>query len=236
MTKTHVAALTALLYIIPSLASAQLVQSFDDIKNWTGTGTNRSALVLQWNDGANPVSLVWGFRWNDNATGMDMLRAIGGTTVVREPGGGAEIETLTGADSALVFTMERYGFGDAVYSMVYNPGGPVRTQADWSSGYWEYSLFGGNLSYYDWTLGTNATYNINGDPSYSAVVWWSSQVGASDRPLVDSSWDALSFAAGFASTPVVQPVAAAVPEPGVVALLVLAALAVLAVRRTRRAV
>lgn len=234
MFKNIVAALSALLFITP-WAGAQLVQDFDDIENWTGTGTNRSAMLIQWNDGGTPTSVVWGYRWNSGASGFDMLRAIAGNTTVQEAGSGDFIESFTGTDSSLTLVVDRYNFGDAVYSMVYNPGGPTRTQADWDSGFWEYFAFGGTIPYYDWNLGTNATYNVAGDPSYSAVVWWASQVGASDRPLVDGSWDAWSFAAGFVSTPAVQPAPAPVPEPGVMALLVLSGVVAFAARRMRRA-
>lgn len=50
--------------------------TMNDIVNWTGTGENKAALVIQWNDGKNPDALVWGYKWNGKATGADMLEAI----------------------------------------------------------------------------------------------------------------------------------------------------------------
>src|ERR1700750_554644 len=50
--------------------------NFSDIQYWVGSGTNEAAFVVQWNDGKNPDALVWGFRWNGNASGEDMLKAI----------------------------------------------------------------------------------------------------------------------------------------------------------------
>lgn len=61
--------------------------NFDTIPFWTGTGTNRAALVIHWNapevrNGTavpNPIvdrSLAWGFRWNGTGTAEEMLRAI----------------------------------------------------------------------------------------------------------------------------------------------------------------
>ena len=106
----------ALLLAAPLTAQSSLVtvNSADDIRNWTGTGTNQSTLVLQWNDAASPASLAWGYRWNGSASGLQMLSAVAGTTIIREPAGGDVIETLSGADAALTLTLERYSFGDAV--------------------------------------------------------------------------------------------------------------------------
>ena len=50
--------------------------TFDDIQYWVGTGSNEAAFVVQWNDEKNPDALVWGFRWDGDATGLDMLQAI----------------------------------------------------------------------------------------------------------------------------------------------------------------
>lgn len=75
-----------------ALAGAFLVQklsaiSLDDIQLWTGSGTNRAALVIEWNSPevlnqttvpalvANKT-LVWGYRFNGNATGTQMFNAI----------------------------------------------------------------------------------------------------------------------------------------------------------------
>lgn len=212
----------ALLLAVPLTAHSQLIASMDDVQYWTGSGTNRSVLVLQWNDGVSPASFAWGYRWSGSATGMDLLKAIAGTMVIREPFGGDAIETLHGADPALQLTIERYGFGDATYSMVYSPGGLPRTQADWDSGYWEYLLHGGSFDYDLWDgsgFSGPFAYSVSGTSAYAGVSWWSSQIGASDRPLVDGSWDAWSFAAGFTNAAVAQPAPAAVPEPNVAALL-----------------
>ncbi|MEE6128044.1 hypothetical protein V2E39_11680 [Chryseobacterium arthrosphaerae] len=50
--------------------------SFSDIQYWVGSGSNQAAFVVQWNDSKNPDALVWGFKWDGNATGEDMLKAI----------------------------------------------------------------------------------------------------------------------------------------------------------------
>ena len=61
--------------------------SLDDIQLWTGSGTNRAVLVMEWNSPlifnqttvAPPVTgktLVWGYRFNGSATGTQMFNAI----------------------------------------------------------------------------------------------------------------------------------------------------------------
>jgi hypothetical protein len=225
--KNLMGALTALLLAIAPRAGAQLVENFDDITYWAGLGESRSALVLQWNDGGAPVSLAWGYRWDGTVSGIDMLKALAGTTVVREPFDGEIIETLTGADSRLSLVIERYDFGDSVYSIDFREGAVERTRGDWDDGYWEYYLYGGNFEYSTFVDGAFLgpfEYDVNGNPQYAAVDWFASQIGASDRLLVDGSWDAWSFAAGFVGTPVEQPVA--VPEPRALWLLVAAAVVV----------
>ncbi|MDE6682018.1 MAG: leucine-rich repeat domain-containing protein, partial [Muribaculaceae bacterium] len=50
--------------------------TFDDIQNWSGEGENRAALVIQWNDDREKTALVFGYRWNGLATGIDMIRTV----------------------------------------------------------------------------------------------------------------------------------------------------------------
>lgn len=64
---------------------AGVVSTFDDIKYWVGEGTNKCAIVIDFNDGSVkdaednvvPSSYVWGFRWNGEAPSyMEMLNWI----------------------------------------------------------------------------------------------------------------------------------------------------------------
>jgi hypothetical protein len=75
-------ALAGLLFVPKSPAV-----SLDDIQFWTGTGTNRAALVVEWSAPESfgyttvpaPIAdqtLVWGYRFNGSATGAQMLNAI----------------------------------------------------------------------------------------------------------------------------------------------------------------
>ena len=194
------------------------VLTFDSIQFWTGAGTNRAALVIQWNDGASPVSLLWGFRWSGEARGIDMLKAIAGSTVSRDDGQSTFLpDTSTGADPRLALSLINYSFGKAVEALVFTDREVVRTQNDWSTGYWEYSVYGGTFNYYLYDALGNpvlTTYSQTGTDTYSMVNWFSSPIGASDRVLVDGSWDAFSFAPNFLSTPVEEPSPIPPPPPG----------------------
>lgn len=193
-------------------ARAQAFAGFDDVDFWVGTGTNRAALVLQWNEGGTPASLVWGYRWNGSATGFDMLTAIAGSSFVSDTVGDP-VEIINGNDPRLVLGITRYNFGDALESITFQDATGSRTRQDWLSGFWEYFISGGQFEYYDWLNDQMATYDVPGTASYSAVSWTSSPVGASDRPLVDGSWDALSFAPNFTSQPVQTPAPIGLPVP-----------------------
>lgn len=50
--------------------------TLDMIESWAGEGSNRAALVIQFNDDKENNALVFGYRWDGQATGIDMLRAV----------------------------------------------------------------------------------------------------------------------------------------------------------------
>ena len=50
--------------------------TFDMIESWAGEGENRAALVIQFNDDKEKNALVFGYRWDGQATGVDMIRAV----------------------------------------------------------------------------------------------------------------------------------------------------------------
>jgi hypothetical protein len=58
------------------MASTASAFDFSDIANWTGTGSNESALVIDWEDGSSQHELAWGYRWSGSATGEQMVQAI----------------------------------------------------------------------------------------------------------------------------------------------------------------
>ncbi len=202
----------AVVALVPSLSAASL----DDIAFWAGTGANRAALVIDWQDAQAPQSLLWGFRWDGTATGLDML-----TAVIQ-------------ADPRLFGHLGQFGWGTAVFGLGYDSnanggfavdpalafdsgGLAVDTNPDdarvavdagdhwregWNTGFWAYYLKGS-----------------------SGDAWESAMTGAADRVLSDGAWDGYSFAPGFVSAAPGEPVPAAVPEPGTLTLLALGALA-----------
>ncbi|MGM9621358.1 MAG: hypothetical protein ACI3X4_07900, partial [Bacteroidaceae bacterium] len=48
---------------------------FEKIAYWVGEGENRAALVIKFNDGSDKA-YVWGYKWEETASGEDMFRAI----------------------------------------------------------------------------------------------------------------------------------------------------------------
>ena len=147
-----------------------------------------------------------------------MLKAIAGSTVSRDDGQSTFLpDTSTGADPRLALSLINYSFGKAVEALVFTGQEVVRTQNDWSTGFWEYNIYGGIFDYdlYDaeWNWVGETTYNQTGTDTYSMVNWFSSPIGASDRVLIDGSWDAFSFAPNFISTPVEEPSPARPPPP-----------------------
>jgi hypothetical protein len=54
--------------------------TFNDVHFWTGSGTNKAVVLIDFYDvgvvGGLQNSLAWGFRWNGSATQLDALRAI----------------------------------------------------------------------------------------------------------------------------------------------------------------
>ena len=50
--------------------------TLDMIQSWAGEGSNRAALVIQWNDEREQNALVFGYRWDGVATGADMIKAV----------------------------------------------------------------------------------------------------------------------------------------------------------------
>ncbi len=163
----------------PALATNELV--FSDIEYWIGAGPNQAAVVIDWNDGPEPQSLVWGFRWQGTATGWDMLLAVvqADERLVLFP---------IGADGVFGLGYDLDGDGGT-----FNPGTPGHAtetgyaddpddhyQEGWYTGFWCY-----------WACDTlgNA---FPGEDDWEFSFW-----SAGERVLADGSWDGWSFDAAF---------------------------------------
>ena len=161
--------------------------TMDDIVYWVGTGSNKAAFVVQWNDAKNPDALVWGFKWDGNATGEDMLKAIAKadkrffSLLYQGTQFGSAIGGL-GFDLDGKGTVGLYNNGNTTYPL-YPVDGIINTTAydfdnytaidsndhwfsGWYNGYWSY-----------WVKDATDT-----DFGYSGL-------GASSRQLQDGSWD-----------------------------------------------
>ena len=220
MRRLHLLALAASSLCMLSPARAA---DFNDIQFWAGSGTNQAAFVVDWNDGQSAESLIWGYRWDGSATGMDMFQAIVG----------ADSRFFAHISTPGAFGVSVYGIGydldgDNLFgvspSLTFDGGGlavdnspdDLRAATDagdhwlegWNSGFWGYSF-----------------------KSSSSSAWESAATGPSDRQLSDGVWDGYSFAPGFTFTDPSEPAIAPVPEPGSLALVVSGGLFLLCARR-----
>jgi len=85
-----------------SIAAFSLSFDFTNIVNWTGTGSNEAAMVVDFVDGSVNPAFVWGYRWNGSATGEDMIKAI------------------AASDPNLTYHITTYSFGDALDEFRYD--------------------------------------------------------------------------------------------------------------------
>jgi hypothetical protein len=196
--------------------------TFDDVQYWVGSGPNQAALVIDWNDGKSPESLLWGYRWDGSATGLDMLESV----VNADPRLFAHVGTFSWGTAMLGigYDLNNSGgfavspsltFDGAGLALDSNPN-DARVATDsadhylegWNNGFWGYY--------------TRAS---------SSGAWASSFVGARDRVLADGAWDAYNFEADFASSIPSDPTPAMVPEPTTVSLFTLSALTFVWLRR-----
>ena len=63
-------------FFVVSISAFASAFDFSSIVNWTGTGSNEAALVVDFEDGTQYPAFVWGYRWNGTQTGEQMVNAI----------------------------------------------------------------------------------------------------------------------------------------------------------------
>lgn len=203
--------------------------TFDMIKNWTGEGENKAALVIQWNYDDEPAALVFGYRWTGQATGADMLKAVvknnprlyalmqyTNVSSPTDPNGGYTLNGIgwdvdDDGDIALIDT----GNGNQVYESEdgffehprgYKPGQGGSSDYDYDN--WKArdtdDMWGAGWysSYWSYWVKDNAKDKF----SYSS---W----GVSGRVLENGSWDGWNFAKGMMSSDWKSFVAAPLPIP-----------------------
>ena len=171
--------------------------SMEDIVYWVGTGSNKAVFAVQWNDAKNPDALVWGFRWDGNATGEDMLKAIAkadkrfySLLYYSGPNLGTAIGGI-GFDLDGQGTVGLYNNGNTTYPL-YPLDGVVNTSA------------------YDFDNYTSIDANDHWSAGWASKGYWSywvkdpadadfgySGLGASSRTLENGSWDVWNFNPDF---------------------------------------
>lgn len=197
------------LYLTAGLFAQQPAASFtmDDIRNWTGTGSNRSALAIQWITGDNPTNptaeeihfLVWGYRWEaeDKPTGLDMIRAVAKEDprfyVMLEDSENATVwgfgydatdnGTFAIKNDKTSVTISQADFVNGIVSIKANPDGFKPNDA---ANYW----MGGWKEHY-------CTYytGSNGNTAPTTQHFSYAQTGADLRLLANGSWDAWTLSA-----------------------------------------
>lgn len=199
--------------------------SFDDVQYWVGSGANQAAFVIDWNDGKSAESLLWGYRWNGAATGLDMFQAI------------------VSADSRLFAHVGGYAWGTAILGVGFDLNGNGNFGVTPALSFDSAGLFNstspndarvaleaGDHYVEGWSMGYWEYFN----KANSGAAWASASGGIADRVLADGVWDGLNFNLGFAwpgATPGEPVAVTAVPEPSALALLSLSALVLTCVRR-----
>lgn len=86
--------------------------SFDDIQFWVGSGSKKAALVIEWHDEASPDALVWGYRWDGEASGHDMIVAISKA----DP----RLVLLTQYTGRMGYTIAGIGYGESKLDISYD--------------------------------------------------------------------------------------------------------------------
>jgi hypothetical protein len=230
--------------------------SFNDVQFWTGDGTNRAALVIEWSKPEDltstfvpaPIadqSLVWGYRFNGTATGVQMFNAIVaadprlyavetiytfGTSVSAigfHLGGGGDLGITDGS------TTNFFPGGLITNATVYldaaaplNPG-DLYWGDEWGPSWELWTEQGDAGGFFNCPDRGTKTYWTSTDPVWASSgfqgQWDFAELGFSDLPITNGSWLGFSVAAGAYDPDLSAPYnadkhAPALPNPGITAL------------------
>lgn len=195
----HIRSIVVGVFVAGSSLHAAVISTTSDLLYVVGSGANLATLVIDFNDGSGSESFAWGYRWDGQASGADMLIAI----AAADPG----------------MTVQYFGTGDSgFYLTQIDYLGHSQSNGDFVSNfdYWGYYVSGG---FAGGTLGNPDL--VPGGGSTLPGSWLSSPSGAGDesfgitgRPLTDGSWDLWSFGPYSETYSGGAPIAA-VPEPSV---------------------
>jgi hypothetical protein len=222
--KILIAAFAALILAVAPQVRAQFVtvSNFEDVQFWTGSGPNRSVLLMQFGATDAPSTVAWGYRWSGSATAASMIFAVAGNIT-----GSGMPSPLAGADARLTVEGTYFASFDGYFlsSITYNQ---VGLPAPWSQ---SVRLIEDN---WDFDETYPSLYLRPGNGNWNGNPFAAADVGISGIGLTDGGW--IGFAQTDGADPYVfsQPVSA-VPEPSALLLLALSALVVVGWRfRLRR--
>jgi hypothetical protein len=178
----------AVLAVFPACTACADAFSFDDIDFWVSSGANRAALVIDWVEGSTePPALAWGYRWDGEQRGRDMLLAIiaadprlyaklGGTptnpNAVYGLGYDADNDGQFGIDDGTMFNSAGIAFSSADDGAVATDSGDYYVEG-WFTGFWHYGIAPTN--------------------PYDGGTWGDIQFGMAGRVLTDGAWDSWAF-------------------------------------------
>lgn len=190
-----------------SRATAQVVDSFDDVEFWVGSGANQAALVLDWNGNiTTDNSLAWGFRWDGTTPKtVDMVTAIvtadprlyakmgpvgGFGTAVFGAGYDANNDGAFAIDDGTSFDELGIASSEPADGAVSVDSGDWYAEGWFASGFWQYGVGTGN--------------------PFSGGSWARSGSGISSRDLANNTWHSLAFTPtfnfnAFAQNPIAAP-------------------------------
>lgn len=87
---------------------------FDKIEHWTGSGSNRAALVVQFDlaESEDPGALVWGYRWDSDteATSDEMMRRIAEAS--------SDLVLLVQYTGWMGYTLDGIGYGPSTSALL----------------------------------------------------------------------------------------------------------------------
>jgi hypothetical protein len=227
------------------LKAQTLVQSFDDIEFWTGSGANRSALLIQWRDQKIPGALVWGFQWSSSTTLDTMIN----TLASRNLGLYARIDSEGG------YGRGYFGFGfDTGFDGSFGVSGAEDPIGNPASLTFTSGVSDGNAGpSYEAPLSSTSAGPTNPADRYQEGWWnngywelfsaqdgvsptWTSNWTGGSQTIANNTWYAYSLteAEGASIPPDLSAAVNAVPEPSV-AILVTIALVFFMLRQRRNA-
>jgi hypothetical protein len=217
-------ALVALLFAAPLTAWSQMitVNSFDNIGYWSGSGTNRAALVLEFGNSINPSSIAWGYRWNGAATAASMLFAIAGSIT-----GSGVPSPQAGADARLTVDGTYFAFFDdyLINTISYDQ---IGLPSPWGQ---SLRLMEDN---YDVDGTYPSLYSLAGSGTWTNGGFAAASVGISMLSLTDGGWIGFAQTNGTDPYTFSQPVSA-VPEPQTFSLIAMALVALVALGLRKKA-